>query len=75
MEEFTTTLWQMGRSLGWAVVAAVSFSFALGLALKVFSWMSGDINEWEEIRRGNWGVSLIFVSMILSIALVLYKVI
>jgi len=73
--ELTLTLFQMGRSLAWALVAAVSFAFSMGLAIKVFDWMSKDINEWEEIRKGNIGVSMIFVAMILSVGLVLYKVI
>ena len=47
----------------------------MGLSIKVFDWMSKDINEWEEIRKGNLGVSLIFVAMILAVGLVLYKVI
>jgi uncharacterized membrane protein YjfL (UPF0719 family) len=75
MDELKITLFQMGRSLGWALVAAISFSFSMGLAIKVFDWMSRDINEWEEIKKGNLGVALIFVAMILSVGLVLYKVI
>ena len=73
--EWMMTFMQMGRSLLWAIVAAVSFAFSMGLAIKVFDWMSKDINEWEEIRKGNLGVALIFVAMILSVGLVLYKVI
>ena len=73
--ELAVTLGQMVRSLGWALVAAVSFAFAMGLAIKVFDWLSSEINEWEEIRKGNLGVALIFVAMILSVGLVLYKVI
>jgi uncharacterized membrane protein YjfL (UPF0719 family) len=73
--EISMTLWQMGRSLLWALVAALSFSFAMGLAIKVFDRLSGEINEWEEIKKGNLGVALIFVAMILSVGLVLYKVI
>jgi uncharacterized membrane protein YjfL (UPF0719 family) len=73
--EWTLTFMQMGRSLLWAVVASISFAFAMGLAIKVFDWMSRDINEWEEIKKGNLGVSLIFVAMILAVGLVLYKVI
>ncbi|MSP61098.1 MAG: DUF350 domain-containing protein [Myxococcales bacterium] len=72
--ELTMTLFQMGKSLLWALTAAVSFAFSMGLAIKVFDWMSKDINEWEEIRKGNLGVALIFVAMILSVGLVLYKV-
>jgi uncharacterized membrane protein YjfL (UPF0719 family) len=73
--EWLMTLSQMARSLAWALVAAVSFALAMGLAIKVFDWLSKDINEWEEIRKGNIGVALIFVAMILSVGLVLYKVI
>ena len=47
----------------------------MALAIKVFDFMSKDIDEWEEIKKGNLGVSLIFVAMILSVGLVLYKVI
>ena len=57
------TLFAMGKSLAWSVVAAVSFAFAMGLSIKVFDWMSKDINEWEEIKKGNIGVSLIFVAI------------
>jgi uncharacterized membrane protein YjfL (UPF0719 family) len=73
--EFTMTAIQMARSLAWAIVAAVSFAFAMGLAIKVFDWLSRDIDEWEEIKKGNIGVALILVAMILSVGLVLYKVI
>ena len=75
MGEYTSMLNQMVRSLLWALVASVSFAFSMGLAIKVFDWLSKDINEWEEIKKGNIGVALIFVAMILSIGLVLYKVI
>ncbi len=74
-EEITVTLWQFARSFGWAIVAAISFAFAMGLAIKVFDLLSRDIDEWEEIRKGNWGVAMIFAAMILSVGLVLYKVI
>jgi uncharacterized membrane protein YjfL (UPF0719 family) len=74
-EEIKLTLWQFGRSFGWAIVAAISFAFAMGLAIKVFDWLSKDINEWEEIKKGNWGVAIVLAAMIISVGLVLYKVI
>jgi uncharacterized membrane protein YjfL (UPF0719 family) len=74
-EELVMTLWQFARSFGWAIVAAISFALAMGLAIKVFDVLSRDIDEWEEIKKGNWGVAMIFTAMILSVGLVLYKVI
>ena len=55
-------LTQYLRAIGWSVAAAVGFAFGIGIALKVFDMLSTDIDEWEEIKKGNMGVSLIFVS-------------
>jgi len=62
------------RALGWSIVAAVGFAFGVGIALKVFDWLSTDIDEWEEIKKGNIGVSLIFISLIVMVGLLVYKV-
>ena len=66
---------QYGRSLLWAITAAIGFGLGVGIALKVFDWLSTDIDEWEEIKKGNMGVSLIFVSLIVMVGLIVYKVI
>ena len=68
-------LMQYGRAVGWSITAAVEFAFGVGIALKVFDWLSTDIDEWEEIKKGNMGVSLIFISLIVMVGLLVYKVI
>ncbi len=68
-------LTQYLRAVGWSVAAAVGFAFGIGIALKVFDWLSTDIDEWEEIKKGNLGVSLIFVALIVMVGLIVYKVI
>jgi uncharacterized membrane protein YjfL (UPF0719 family) len=37
--------------------------------------LSTEIDEWEEIKKGNMGVSLIFVSLIVMVGLLVHKVI
>ena len=69
------TLLQYLRAVGWSVTAAVGFAFGVGIALKVFDYLSTDIDEWEEIKKGNIGVSLIFISLIVMGGLLVYKVI
>ena len=66
---------QYGRSLLWAITAAIGFGLGVGISLKVFDWLSTDIDEWEKIKKGNMGVSLIFVSLIVMVGLIVYKVI
>ena len=70
---FEETLMQYARAVGWSVTAAVGFAFGVGIALKVFDWLSTDIDEWEEIKKGNMGVSLIFISLIVMVGLLVYK--
>ena len=62
-------------SLIWAVVASVGFAFGVGLALMVFNWLSKDIDEWQEIKNGNYGVAAIIVTLILMVGLVVHRVI
>ncbi|MDB2351545.1 hypothetical protein N9W06_04575 [Candidatus Marinimicrobia bacterium] len=61
------TLLQYVRAVGWSVTAAVGFAFGVGIALKVFDWLSTDIDEWEEIKKGNIGVSLIFIFTVIYV--------
>ena len=68
------TLLQYLRAVGWSVTAAVGFAFGVGIALKVFDWLSTDIDEWEEIKKGNMGVSLIFISLIVMVGLLVITV-
>ena len=69
------TLLQYIRAVGWSITAAVGFAFGVGIALKVFDWLSTEIDEWEEIKKGNMGVALIFISLIVMVGLLVYKVI
>ena len=56
---FSGLLAEYGRAIGWSVAAAIGFSFGVGLALKVFDWLSTDINEREEIKKGNMCVGYV----------------
>ena len=68
-------LTQYARAVGWSIAAAVGFAFGIGIALKVFDWLSTEIDEWEEIKKGNMGVSLILISLIIMVGLLVHKVI
>ena len=57
-------------TFGWAITGAISMAIALGILVKVFSWIT-PIDEWEEIKKGNIGVSVIMAAIILGTALVI----
>jgi len=72
---FQSTLWSYLRAIGWAIVASIGFSIGIAIAIKVFDWFSSGIDEWEEIKKGNWSVSMIFIAIIVMIGILVYKVI
>ncbi|PCI89450.1 DUF350 domain-containing protein [Candidatus Kaiserbacteria bacterium] len=65
MEIFT----QYIITFGWALTAAVSMAIAIGVGLKIFTWIS-PLNEWDEVKNGNLGMAAILVSVILGMAIV-----
>ena len=73
--DLITTLEQYVRAIGWTISASIGFAIGVAIALWIFDLISKDINEWEEIKKGNIGVSLIFVSLIVMIGLIVIKVI
>lgn len=57
-------------TFGWAITGAMSMALALSLLVKVFMWIT-PIDEWEEVKKGNIGVSIIIASVIIGTALVI----
>jgi len=57
-------------TFGWALTGAISMALALSLLVKVFMWIT-PIDEWEEVKKGNTGVSIIIASVIIGTALVI----
>ena len=63
------------RAIGWALTASIGFSLGISIALTVFDKLTPDINQWSEIKAGNYGASLIIASLVIMIGLIVYRVI
>jgi uncharacterized membrane protein YjfL (UPF0719 family) len=61
-------------ALGWILVASIGFALGVGIALKVFNALSTNIDEWEEIKKGNWSVAMIITSLIVMVGLLAISV-
>ena len=66
MGELSSIFPQMLRSLLWALVASVSFAFSMGLAIKVFDFLSKDIElengkviPWKDVRLDEYGIPIL----------------
>ena len=63
------------RAIGWAITASIGFSLGISIALTVFDKLTPNINQWSEIKAGNYGASLIITSIVIMIGLIVYRVI
>jgi uncharacterized membrane protein YjfL (UPF0719 family) len=57
-------------ALGYALIAAISMGLGVGLAMKIFTWMTPNIDEIQELKEGNLGVGMVLAALILSMGLV-----
>lgn len=60
--------------LGWGITGAVTLAVSLPILLWIFDRFS-PIDEWAEIKRGNWSVAIVISTLILSLALVIINAI
>jgi len=58
----------------WAIVASVGFAAAMAVGLKVFSVLTPGFNEWEELKKGNNSVGLLWSAFVLAVSVVVVGV-
>ncbi len=73
--DLTSQLIEYLRAVGWALTASIGFAIGISIALTVFDKMTPHINQWSEVKAGNYGASLIITSLIIMSGLIVYRVI
>ncbi len=63
-------LFQYLVTLGWALTGALSMAVSLGLALKVYSFLTPDVDEMEELKKGNLAVAILMSAVVLAMGAV-----
>jgi uncharacterized membrane protein YjfL (UPF0719 family) len=58
----------------WSIVASVGFAAAIAIGLKVFSLLTPGFNEWEELRKGNNSVAILWAAFVIAVAIVVVAV-
>jgi len=71
MSPLTQQLLNWLLTLGYAIVAAVSMGIGLGVAFKIFTMLTPDIDEIEELKKGNIAVAVIIAAVVLSMGAVM----
>jgi uncharacterized membrane protein YjfL (UPF0719 family) len=73
--DLTSQLIEYLRAVGWALAASIGFAIGISIALTVFDKMTPHINQWSEVKAGNYGAALIITSIIIMSGLIIYRVI
>lgn len=72
--DFGSILLNMLFAILWSVVAAVGFAVAISIAFFVLNKLTPGFNEWEELKKGNLAVGLLWSVFTLAVAIVLFVV-
>jgi uncharacterized membrane protein YjfL (UPF0719 family) len=73
--DLTSQVIEYLRAVGWALAASIGFAIGISIALTVFDKMTPHINQWSEVKAGNYGAALIITSIIVMSGLIIYRVI
>ena len=73
--DLTSQIIEYLRAVGWALAASIGFAIGISIALTVFDKMTPHINQWSEVKAGNYGAALIITSIIVMSGLIVYRVI
>lgn len=64
----------MALAVVWSIVASVGFAAAIAIGLKVFSALTPGFNEWEELKKGNNSVAILWAAFVVAVAIVVVGV-
>lgn len=62
-------------TFGWAIVGSLAMGVGLAISLTLFHKTTKEINEWEELKKGNIGVAIVMAAIILACAWVVSSII
>ncbi|MCC7163122.1 MAG: DUF350 domain-containing protein [Anaerolineae bacterium] len=72
--DFASIALNMLFAVLWSLVAAIGFAGAIAIGFRFLSILTPGLNEWEELRKGNMAVGLMWASFTIGVALVVYVV-
>ena len=75
MAYFKMVILQYLVTIGWAIAGAISVGIGLGVALRVFTALTPNLDEMEELRKGNYAVAIVLAAVILAMGVVIAVVI
>jgi len=57
-------------TFGWAIVGALSMAVSLGITLRIYDLFTPNLDEVEELKKGNVAVGIVIGALFVSVAIV-----
>ena len=57
-------------TFGWAIVGSISMGLGIVIALKLFTFSTGKVDEREFIKQGNIAMAIVLASVVVSLGIV-----
>ena len=57
-------------TFGWALVGAFSMAVSLGITLRIFDLFTPNLDEIDELKKGNVAVGIVIAALFVSVAIV-----
>ncbi len=70
-----TVALNMALAIAWSIVASIGFAAAIAIGLKVFSVLTPGLNEWEELKKGNMSVAILWSAFVIAVGIVVVAVV
>ena len=75
MDNFLNLLQAYGATLGWAITAGISMGLSTLITLKVFTFLTKEVDEWELIKENNISIAIILASVVIGTSLVVMNLV
>ena len=62
-------------TLGWAVVGSIAMGVGIILTLKLFTWSTREVDEWQLVKDGNIPIAIILAAVIMSLGIVVASIV
>jgi uncharacterized membrane protein YjfL (UPF0719 family) len=57
-------------TFGWAIVGSISMGLGIIITLKMFTWSTKEVDEWDLIKKGNMAMAVILAAVVVSLGIV-----
>jgi uncharacterized membrane protein YjfL (UPF0719 family) len=72
--DFLALLKAYGQTIGWAIAAGIGMGLGLIITLKIFTFLTREVDEWALVKAGNIPIGIILGAVVIGTSIVIAMV-